>query len=77
MRMRKKKHQAERLESCSNIIIEDITRYSSDIKSVFEGDMPLHMEIGCGKGAFILETAKTLMFWCLLQKRLKMPDLQM
>ncbi len=57
MRMRKKKHQTERLESCSNIIIDDITKYKDDIKAVFEKDLPLHMEIGCGKGAFILETA--------------------
>lgn len=58
MRMRKKKHQAERLENCSDIIIEDITLYSRDIKSVFPDDKELRMEIGCGKGAFILETAK-------------------
>ena len=58
MRMRKKKHQAERLENCSDIIIEDITKYSSDIKAVFADDKPLRMEIGCGKGAFILETAR-------------------
>lgn len=58
MRMRKKKHQAERLENCSDIIIEDITLYSRDIKSVFPDDRELRMEIGCGKGAFILETAK-------------------
>lgn len=58
MRMRKKKHQAERLENCSDIIIEDITQFSSDIKAVFADDKPLRMEIGCGKGAFILETAR-------------------
>ena len=58
MRMRKKKHQAERLENCSDIIIEDITQFSSDIKAVFSDDKPLRMEIGCGKGAFILETAR-------------------
>ncbi len=58
MRMRKKKHRDERLDNCSDIIIDDITMYSSDIKSVFDTDKPLHMEIGCGKGAFILETAR-------------------
>ncbi len=58
MRMRKKKHQTERLENCSDIIIEDITKYQNNIKSVFDDDKPLHMEIGCGKGAFILETAR-------------------
>lgn len=58
MRMRKKKHRDERLENCSDLIISDITTYSDDIKSVFDDDLPLRMEIGCGKGAFILETAK-------------------
>ncbi len=58
MRMRKKKHLDERLESCSDLIISDILPYSGDIKSIFAEDKPLHMEIGCGKGRFILETAK-------------------
>ena len=58
MRMRKKKHRDERLENCSDLIIQDISEYSKDIKAVFPDDKPLRMEIGCGKGAFILETAK-------------------
>lgn len=58
MRMRRKKHLGERLESCSDLIIYDIFDYSGDLKSVFKDNKPLHMEIGCGKGGFILETAK-------------------
>lgn len=58
MRMRKKKHLDERLENCSDIIISDIYLYNGDIKSVFDSDKPMHMEVGCGKGRFILETAK-------------------
>lgn len=58
MRMRKKKHLTERLDACSDIIISDIYKHNGDIKSVFEDDKPLHIEIGCGKGKFILETAK-------------------
>lgn len=58
MRMRKKKHLDERLENCSDLIISDITAHSGDIKSVFSTDKPMHIEIGCGKGRFILETAK-------------------
>ena len=58
MRMRKKKHLDERLENCSDLIISDITHYNGDIKSVFNNDKPLYMEIGCGKGRFITETAK-------------------
>jgi len=58
MRMRKKKYLKERLDDCSNLIIYDILDYNGDIKSVFNDDKPLHMEIGCGKGGFILETAR-------------------
>ncbi|MBR6646722.1 MAG: tRNA (guanosine(46)-N7)-methyltransferase TrmB [Clostridia bacterium] len=58
MRMRKKKHLSERLENCSDIIISDIFKYEGDIKSTFDSANPLHMEIGCGKGRFILENAK-------------------
>ncbi|MBE7010719.1 MAG: tRNA (guanosine(46)-N7)-methyltransferase TrmB [Ruminococcaceae bacterium] len=58
MRMRKKKHLKERLADCADLIISDIMRYNGDIQSVFQNSNPLHMEIGCGKGAFILETAK-------------------
>lgn len=57
MRMRRKKHLNERLEACSDLIIHDIEKYTGDIKSVFDTCAPLHMEIGCGKGKFILETA--------------------
>ena len=57
MRMRRKKHREERLENCSDIIINDFLLYKNDIKSVFQDDKELRMEIGCGKGKFILETA--------------------
>lgn len=53
MRMRRKKHREERLESCSEYIIGDIGAYLTDIKSVFDTDKPLHIEIGCGKGNFV------------------------
>lgn len=58
MRMRKKKHLHERLSHCSDLIIDDIFKYAGDIKSIFPDDLPLHLEIGCGKGKFICETAK-------------------
>ncbi|MBR2500506.1 MAG: hypothetical protein IKB60_05455 [Clostridia bacterium] len=61
MRMRKKKHLSERLENCSDIIISDIFKYEGDIKSTFDSANPLHMEIGCGKGRFILENAKGIL----------------
>ena len=58
MRMRRKKHREERLEACSDILIWDILEYKNDIKKVFDDSKPLRMEIGCGKGRFITETAK-------------------
>lgn len=58
MRMRKKKHLDERLEACSNLIIYDIMPYNGDIKAIFGEEKPMYMEIGCGKGRFITETAK-------------------
>ncbi|MBE7028522.1 MAG: tRNA (guanosine(46)-N7)-methyltransferase TrmB [Ruminococcaceae bacterium] len=58
MRMRKKKHLHERLSLCSSLIIDDIFKYTGDIKGIFPDNLPLHLEIGCGKGKFICETAK-------------------
>lgn len=58
MRMRKKKHRDERLEACRDITAENISDYKNDIKALFDNDRPLHIEIGCGKGGFILETAR-------------------
>lgn len=57
MRMRRKKHREDRMESCSELIITNIEDYKNDIKSIFDNDNPIRMEIGCGKGKFILETA--------------------
>ncbi len=57
MRLRRKKHLEERLQSCSDLIVYDITEYDGDIKAMFQSSKPLRMEIGCGKRAFILETA--------------------
>ncbi|MBO5274345.1 MAG: tRNA (guanosine(46)-N7)-methyltransferase TrmB [Clostridia bacterium] len=50
MRMRKKKHGAERIAACSDILI----RSADDIP--FEA--PYELEIGCGKGSFIVELAR-------------------
>ena len=57
MRMRRKKHREERLLSCADILIDNILDYKNDLRSIFQSDAPLHLEIGCGKGKFITETA--------------------
>lgn len=69
MRVRKKKHLDERLEKVSNLLINtDISdrnyitsnkqKEYIDLKSIFENDSPLYLEIGCGKGRFCIEYAK-------------------
>ena len=59
MRMRRKKHREDRLENCSEYIINDFSEYYGDIKSAFKcrAEKELHIEIGCGKGKFINELA--------------------
>ena len=57
MRMRRKKHREDRMELCSDILIENFADYKNDLKSVFSDDKPLHIESGCGKGKFMLENA--------------------
>ena len=57
MRMRRKKHREERMENCSELMIADILKYKNNIRGVFNDDKPLYIEIGCGKGKFILENA--------------------
>lgn len=58
MRMRRKKHREDRMANCCDLIINDISAYKNDIKKVFDTDKPLHLEIGCGKGGFICQTAQ-------------------
>lgn len=69
MRMRKKKNLEQRLENCCDnlIIIENEDRNFDTAKQVknyidfskyFGNDNPLYLEIGCGKGQFVCESAK-------------------
>lgn len=68
MRMRKKKHLEERLDGVKDYLyiaeLPDLNfrtarnnpRYL-DFSSIYERDLPLYLEIGCGKGQFITEMA--------------------
>ena len=68
MRMRRKKNLASRFENCSYIVLSKSTdiyrkpeneRYDVvDLKSLFNNDNPVELEIGCGKGSFLIEKAK-------------------
>ena len=57
MRMRKKKNLEPRLEACESLIVE-LQEQKPDWQRIFGTDRPIHLEIGCGKGAFTLEIAK-------------------
>ena len=49
MRMRRKKHGAERIAACSELLIEN----GADVTAAFpDKEKPLCLEIGCGKGGF-------------------------
>ena len=52
MRMRKKKHGAERIAACSELLIENIEVLKDGFGGIFPEERPVHMEIGCGKGNF-------------------------
>ncbi len=57
MRMRKKKHGAERIAACSEILIDPIPLPAVDPQTYFSQVRPLHLEIGCGKGDFAVGMA--------------------
>lgn len=57
MRMRRKKHGAERIAACAELLIEAPSA-AVDPKTYFPAPAPLHLEIGCGKGAFAVGMAK-------------------
>ena len=57
MRMRRKKHGAERIAACSDLLIEHPELLMADPCAPFPQKKPLALEIGCGKGAFACGTA--------------------
>ncbi|MBO5295726.1 MAG: tRNA (guanosine(46)-N7)-methyltransferase TrmB, partial [Clostridia bacterium] len=52
MRMRRKKHGAERIAACREILIESPAVPAVDPQNYFHQNKPIHLEIGCGKGDF-------------------------
>ena len=55
MRMRKKKHGAERINACSELLIQNTTINTKNVNEIYKADdkRPVWLEIGCGKGAFV------------------------
>ncbi|MBQ7336280.1 MAG: tRNA (guanosine(46)-N7)-methyltransferase TrmB [Clostridia bacterium] len=57
MRMRRKKHGAERIAACAEILIEQPQIPAISPQSYFSKEQPIHLEIGCGKGDFAVGMA--------------------
>ena len=62
MRMRKKKHGAERIEACKEILItvsssDEESKATLEPQALFAAERPIHLEIGCGKGDFAVGMA--------------------
>lgn len=65
-----KKHLEERLAECGDILLaregdgffklseDERKKYQIDLRAVFGNDNPVCLEIGCGKGAWAIESAK-------------------
>ena len=58
MRMRRKKNIESRLERCRPLMVDQPQQQRGQWARLFQNDHPIHIEIGCGKGRFILETAR-------------------
>ena len=57
MRQRQVKHLEERIESNSTFLVEEPEAYKGKWHELFGNDKPIYLEIGCGKGQFILKHA--------------------
>jgi tRNA (guanine-N7-)-methyltransferase len=57
MRMRKKPNLVPRMERCSHILLESPETLLGRWRQEFSGFRQLRVELGCGKGRFLAETA--------------------
>lgn len=57
MRLRNVKGAKEIIDA-SPLMIKDYINYKGNFKKIFNNDNPLHLEIGAGKGNFIINMAK-------------------
>ncbi len=53
MRVRKKKHCAERMDNCAALWVRDPKALKGKWHVKFRNSNPIHIEVGCGKGDFI------------------------
>ena len=57
MRIRNVKN-AQEIVGSSKYIVNDPFKYHNEWKNYFKNDNPIHLEIGCGKGDFLIDMAK-------------------
>lgn len=58
MRMRKKKNIDKRIANCQDVMVLEPQEYKGQWNEYFDNNNPIYIEIGCGKGRFILEHAR-------------------
>ena len=57
MRLRKVKDAAEKIANYPLLAIQEPTQFRGSWNTVFQNNNPIHIEIGMGKGKFLLELA--------------------
>ena len=58
MRMRRKKNRDARFDNCIDIAVLNPVNHKGKWNELFGNSNHVHVEIGCGKGGFILELAR-------------------
>ena len=58
MRLRKVKNALEKIQEYPNIVIQNAVSNKGKWNTLFKNDNPIYLEIGMGKGKFIIENAK-------------------
>ena len=58
MRLRKVKNVEEKIKEFDGLVISEPEKHKGNWKKLFGNDNPIHLEIGMGKGKFIIEKAK-------------------
>lgn len=60
MRMRKRRNLEPRMEKCAHLLIAEPEKLKGKWKDEFSAFEHIHLEIGCGKGRFTVETAMSM-----------------
>lgn len=58
MRLRHKPGAADQIKQYSHYVIPNPTEYKGKWKELFQNEQPLHIEVGTGRGRFMVEMAK-------------------